>query len=67
MGVTPPHVRTNHNLFFLEGECLGSLKRMVVDLGLVHVVLKITFNDNLIQELRGAMTQYVICSSFQQY
>ena len=32
MGVTPPHLRTSYNLFFLEEECIGSWKRMVVSL-----------------------------------
>ena len=30
--VTPPHRRTSYNLFFLEGGCIGSWKRMVVSL-----------------------------------
>ena len=30
--VTPTHLRTSYNLFFLEGGCLGSWKRMVVSL-----------------------------------
>ena len=32
MGVTPPHLRTSYNLFFLEEGCIGSWKRMVVSL-----------------------------------
>ena len=30
--VTPPHLRTSYNLFFLEDGCIGSWKRMVVSL-----------------------------------
>ena len=30
--VTPPHLRTSYNLFFLEYGCIASWKRMVVSL-----------------------------------
>ena len=30
--VTPPHVRTSYNLFFLEDGCIVSWKRVVVSL-----------------------------------
>ena len=40
MGVTPPHLRTSYNLFFLEEGCIGSWKRMVVSLSSLYVVLK---------------------------
>ena len=30
--VTPPHLRTSYNLFFLEDGCIASWKRMVVSL-----------------------------------
>ena len=43
MGVTPPHLRTSYNLFFLEEECIGSWKRMVVSLNSLYVVLKSAF------------------------
>ncbi len=43
MGVTPPHLRTSYNLFFLQGRCLWSWKRMVVGLRSLQVALKIAF------------------------
>ena len=30
--ITPLHLRTSYNLFFLEEGCIGSWKRMVVSL-----------------------------------
>ena len=30
--VTPPHLRTSYNVFFLEDGCIGIWKRMVVSL-----------------------------------
>ena len=30
--VTPPHLRTTYNIFFLEDGCFGSWKMMVVSL-----------------------------------
>ena len=41
--VTPPHLRTSYNLFFLEYGCIASWKRMVVSLSSLLVVLKIAF------------------------
>ena len=41
--VTPPHLRTSYNLFFLEDGCIGSWKRTVVSVRSMWVVLTIAF------------------------
>lgn len=39
---------------------------MVVVSESVHVMSNVTFNDNVMQQLAGVMTQYVICNYFLQ-
>ena len=41
MGATPPHLRTSHNLFFLEEGGVGHWKMMVVSLASMYLITKI--------------------------